>query len=277
MFNEIKVAAVSFRPKRYDLEGNAGRLEGAFREAAASGAQLAVGPEGVLEGFVVHDITLGKRPPSDMVDVALTTRSRWIRHFRALARELKMCLVFGFVEKKGRELFNCAVFLDHHGEICGKQHKMQFGCGYDPAWWYNRLGRHSRAFDTPFNRCGILICNDRWNPELARIPVLDGARYLVIPSFGSRTVKQDKTVLQRARENGVPIVEANVGVTLIVSKGEIVARSSRRVNAVTTGTIAIPAPSSPALRDQQERDFLAWREREMPSRLRRWHKKKGVD
>ena len=54
-------------------------------------------------------------------------------------------------------------------------------------------------------------------------------------------------------------------------------RKKRWMMRVTTGTIAIPAPSSPALRDQQERDFLAWREREMPSRLRRWRRKMGED
>lgn len=47
-------------------------------------------------------------------------------------------------------------------------------------------------------------------------------------------------MLARARENGVPIGDANVGVTRIVSKGEVVA-CERRVDAVTVATIVIPA------------------------------------
>ncbi len=68
---------------------------------------------------------------------------------------------------------------------------MQLAEGYHPSWWYNRLGQTSRAFDTSLGRCGILICNDRWNPQLARIPALDGAQFLVIPAYGSRSESQD--------------------------------------------------------------------------------------
>ena len=267
MFRDVRVAAISFKPVKLDLEGNAERLEKMFRRAAAEGAELAVAPEGVLEGYVVNEIIDGEIPPEEMNRVSLTMRSRTIRRFRELARTLNICLVFGLAERIGSEVYNCAVFLDHRGRLRGKYHKMQLAEGHHRSWWFNRLGKQSRAFDTPFGRAGMVICNDRWNPDIARIPVLDGARYLLIPSFGSRAPAQDRAVLARARENGVPIVEANVGVTLIVNKGEIAALS-RRMTAVTHGTISVPAPSSPENRDRHERRFLAWRSREMPERYR---------
>ncbi|GIT16216.1 MAG: hypothetical protein CM1200mP37_7970 [Chloroflexota bacterium] len=46
---------------------------------------------------------------------------------------------------------------------------------------------------------------------IARTMVFDGAQMLLINSFGSKSKGQNETVLGRARENGVPIVEANVG------------------------------------------------------------------
>ena len=46
------------------------------------------------------------------------------------------------------------------------EHKMQFAEGYDKSWYFNRPGKKIRAFDTPLGRCGMLICNDRWNPLL---------------------------------------------------------------------------------------------------------------
>ena len=265
MFEEIKVAAISFKPKKMNLRSNADRLEAMFRDAAKGGAQLAVGPEGALEGYVVNDIVDGHMAAERMNEVALTLRSREIRRFRALARELDMCLVFGLAERVGRDVYNCAVFLDQRGRLCGKYHKMQLAEGSHRSWWWNRLGRKSRAFDTPFGRAGMLICNDRWNADIARIPVLDGARYLLIPSFGSCSRDQDKAVLARARENGVPIVEANVGVTLIISHGEIVALS-RRQTAITHGVISIPAPASTRNRDRHEKAFFAWRREEMALR-----------
>ena len=265
MFQEVTAAAISFVPEKFGLQGNADRLEEMFRKAAAGGAQLAVAPEGVLEGYVVSPIISGEQPAARMKEVALTMRSQVIGRFRELARELKICLAFGLAERIGRNVFNCALFIDQTGRIRGKYHKMQLAEGSHRSWWFNRLGKKSRACNTPFGRCGFLICNDRWNPDIARIPVLDGAQYLLIPSFGSRSKEQDKAVLARARENGVPIVEANVGVTLIVSKGEIVSLS-RRETTVTFGTIEVPAAVSPANRDRHERAFLRWRKSEMPRR-----------
>ena len=272
MFQEVTAAAISFVPEKFGLQGNADRLEEMFRKAAAGGAQLAVAPEGVLEGYVVSPIISGEQPAERMKEVALTMRSPVIGRFRELARELKICLAFGLAERIGRNVFNCALFIDQTGRIRGKYHKMQLAEGSHRSWWFNRLGKKSRACNTPFGRCGFLICNDRWNTDIARIPVLDGAQYLLIPSFGSRSKEQDKAVLARARENGVPIVEANVGVTLIVSKGEIVSLS-RRETAVTFGTIEVPAAVSPANRDRHERAFLRWRKSEMPRRYASYMKR----
>ena len=265
MFEKIAVAAISFVPEKFALDKNANRLEAQCRRAAARGAQLAVAPEGVLDGYVVMDIIEGRVAAEEMRAVAVATRGAMMDRFRALARELKICLAFGLAEKIGRDLYNCAVFIDHNGKLCGKYHKMQLAEGYHRSWWFNRLGKNSRAFNTPFGRCGFLICNDRWNPDIARIPVLDGAQYLLIPSYGSRSKSQDANVLARARENGVAIVEANVGVTMAVSKGEVVALS-RKETTITYASIEIPAAASRANRDQHEGRFLTWRRREMRAR-----------
>ena len=273
MFQQLNVAAISFVPTKFDLKSNANQLEDMFRQAAANGAELALGPEGVLEGYVVNEIIAGEVSAKQMRDVALSLKSPVINQFRALARELNMCLAFGLAEAIDKDVYNCAVFIDQTGRIRGTYHKMQLAEGYHPSWWFNRLGKNSRAFQTPYGRAGFLICNDRWNADIARIPVLDGARYLLIPSFGSCSKAQDKAVLARARENGVPIIEANVGVTLIISQGEIVARS-RKQTTITYGTIDIPAPPSKQNRDAHEQTFLDWRKKEMPARYKQTQKRK---
>jgi predicted amidohydrolase len=266
----IRVAAISFVPQKFDLGGNADRLEKMFRQAADGGAQIAVSPEGALDGYVVNEIIAGEAQPEQMQSVAISVDHAIIRRFQSLARELKMCLVIGFAERIEDDVFNSALFVDDEGNIRGKYHKMQFAEGYHPSWWFNRLGKQSRAFDTPFGRCGILICNDRWNAQLARIPALDGAQFLVIPSFGSRSVDQDEAVLSRGRENGLPVIEANVGVTLVVDDGTITA-VDRREEGITFGEIRV-APARDAdieQRDRVERDFLDWRQEEMQRRYER--------
>ena len=113
-----------------------------------------------------------------------------------------------------------------------------------------------------------MICNDRWNPHLARIPVLDGARFLLIPAFGSRSKAQDEAVRSRAKENAVPVIEANVGVTLIVDSSGQVIEQDRSEVAVTLGKIAIPTTveKNVAARDELEAAFLRWRKTEMARR-----------
>lgn len=270
----VRVAAISFRPKKFDLAGNADKLEIAFRQAKRGGAEIAVGPEGSLEGYVVNEIIAGECDARKMLDVAIPIDHAVIQRFQQLSDELKLCLVFGFAERIGDDVFNSAVFIDHNGRICGKYHKMQLAEGYDPAWWFNRLGSSSRAFDTPYGRCGLLICNDRRNAALAQILVLDGARFLLIPAFGSNKISQDDVVLSRGLEQGIPVVEANVGVTLIVNNGKI-ATVDRREDAITFGEITIPPPtaSQPERRDKVEQRFLKWREQEMQRRLEKTHKK----
>ena len=266
---EVRVATVSFVPSKFELEKNATKLAQMYRQAAAGEAQLAVAPEGILEVYVVNEIIAPKATANEMKRVAVTIDSPMIKRFRKLARELNMCLVFGFAERIANDVYNSAVFIDHDGEICGRYHNMQLAEGYYASWWYNRLGRRSQAFDTPLGRCGVLICNDRWNPRLAEILSLDGVQFLVVPSFGSRSAAKDQAVLARGRENKLPVVEANVGVTLVVNDGKI-AVVDRKEEGVTFGTITVgpPVKRDRTQRDKVEREFLEWRCGEMVRRYK---------
>ena len=271
----VKLAAVSYTPEKFDIEGNARRLEGLFRQAAEAGAQLALAPEGALDGIVAMGVLKGEWPAHRALEAAVTIDSEPIRHFRHLARELGMCLAFGFAERVRDGIYDSAVFIDSRGGLTGKYHKMVFGEGYHESWWFNRIGHQSRAIDTPFGPCGFMICYDRWDPRAARLPLLDGARFLLVPTYGNRGDHHDKHVLARARENGVPLAQANgTGAAVIVSGGEIVAKHFAPVEnadagTVTTATIEVPAarPTDEAARRALEADYLAWRDDRMGTRF----------
>lgn len=51
-FRKIRVAAISMKPSKWKKEENANRLEEMFRQAAETDAELALAPEGVIEGYV---------------------------------------------------------------------------------------------------------------------------------------------------------------------------------------------------------------------------------
>ena len=157
---------------RWDVPYNLERLVGLVRQAAAAtpSPDLILAPEGILEGYPVMDIRSGDVAAEHMRTVAFTDDSPPIARLRALAAELRVCLAFGYAEQVGDEIFNCAAFVDHTGAICGKYHKLQLAEGHvdDGSCWYNAVGAHGRAFDTPLGRVGFLICNDRWNSVTRR-------------------------------------------------------------------------------------------------------------
>ena len=268
MYQSVKVSAISLKPTKWDKASNADKLEAFFVAAAKDTPQLILAPEGVLEGYVVMDVIEGSATPEAMLDIAEPLDGTYIHRFRRLAHQLKTCLCFGFAERCGTSVYNSAVFLDSNGEICGTYHKTQFAEGTHPSWNFNCIGETIRAFDTPFGRAGVLICNDRWNPLIARTLVLDGAQFLLIPSYGSKGKAQNRTVLARARENGVPIIEANVGMNLIISKGEIVAYKWGN-DQISTAHIDIPNPPSTEAARQSEQEYLQTQGPEMEVRYQK--------
>ncbi len=265
MYESVKVAAISYRPVKWDRAVNADRMEELFVEAARDKPRMILITEGALEGYVVMEVVEGRASAEDLLEVAEPIDGPYIRRFQKLARTLNTCLAFGFAERIGDEAFNCALFLDQDGEICGRYHKVQLAEGTHSSWNFNRIGHKLRAFDTPIGRVGFVICNDRWNPDIVRALVLDGARIILIPSYGSKTKEQNQAVLARARENGVPIVEANVGMNLIISKGEICAYQWGN-DQITHGVIEIPAAPSAEAARQAEQDYLAVQTPEMERR-----------
>ena len=268
MYESVEVAAISFRPTKWDKDGNADRMEQLFVRAAQGSPRLILTTEGALEGYVVMDVVEGRASADAMLDLAEPIDGPYIRRFQKLARTLNTCLAFGFAERIGDEAYNCALFLDRQGEICGRYHKVQLAEGTHSSWRFNRVGKRLRAFDTPIGRAGLVICNDRWNPQIVRALVLDGARVILIPSYGDKTKSQNQAVLARARENGVPIVEANVGMNLIISKGEICAYQWGN-DQITYGVVDVPAAPSEASARQAEQDYFTEQTPEMERRYQR--------
>lgn len=205
--SEFTVAVLKVMPAAGDSAANYERFEQMARQAAAAGAGLIVTPECYLDGYMGSS---GFRPGMTR-EKMLQSHTEPIdgpnlRKVAALARELKVHILFGFSEKRGSGLFNTAALFLPDGSLGGRYSKSHPLPGelYDP-------GGELPVFDTALGRMGVLICFDRQPPENARILALKGAQFIVVPAFGKirEAMDEDLMMQSRAHENGICIIYAS--------------------------------------------------------------------
>ncbi|MBI1390029.1 MAG: hypothetical protein GC154_16430 [bacterium] len=229
----LKAASVSIMPEKWNKQANWLKIETLVREAAARfKPHVIVTPEGALEGYVINEVNAVKDPEERartvrrFIELGEPLNGPYIKKASTLARELKIFLVLGFLERSGDRLLNTAALFDPEGDIIGKYSKTHFAQGYtiNPTCYVT--GEDYPVFDTPFGKAGILICYDRQLPEPARIIALKGAQVLFLPSYGSITDRDGwNTVLLRARayENRMPLIFSHPRQSLLIDRhGELI-------------------------------------------------------
>src|SRR5437660_7143897 len=102
----LTVAGLSVTPRRWDKQANLATFESYARQAAARGAQLALTPEGFLEGYVGNDHANPDLTREKYFAVGESLDGAMLQKVRGLARDLKMYLGLGFAEQRGGEMFN---------------------------------------------------------------------------------------------------------------------------------------------------------------------------
>ncbi len=148
------------------------------REAQQRGAQLVVFPELSLTGYSVKDMNWE-------LAVNLHADVSVLEPLLALSDSISI-LAGGIEEDEHFALYNAAFFF-HAGTISSVHRKT-----YPPTYGmfeemrYFSSGSSVRAFDTPFGRIGVLICEDLWHIALPYILAKDGA-HLIISLVASPT------------------------------------------------------------------------------------------
>jgi predicted amidohydrolase len=197
----LHVAGIVLKWIRADKEVNYRRIEPLIREAARHGAQLVVTTECFLDGYSAEDRTISESDYRALGEAI--PGGPYYERLAGLARELKIYLVAGILETKGKDRFNTAVLIGLDGTLLGKYHKQRM----DEEIARNTPGKVSTVHKTPFGKMGILICADRRDPDVVRRFRENGAEFLICPSggmFGSK--KNDAIVQARSKENQLPIV-----------------------------------------------------------------------
>jgi N-carbamoylputrescine amidase len=157
-----------------DVEENAVRAREAIGRARDDGAELVVFPELSLSGYAIGDLA---------TDVALRPDDPTISALAAEAGD--MGIVVGFVEDGPVHTYNSAAHLQN-GALLHLQRKVYLPTyGRFEEHKHFRAGQGLRAYESPWGRFAILICNDAWQPPLPFLAVHDGARVLLVPTSSS--------------------------------------------------------------------------------------------
>ncbi|MBL8133237.1 MAG: carbon-nitrogen hydrolase, partial [Anaerolineae bacterium] len=170
----LTIGLAQIYPKLADLSANLDKHLAYVEQAAAQGVQLLVFPELSLTGYQVQDL---------VPEVAITTRPDDPVFARLLDASRRLDLMVGFVHQDARQRFYTASAYLSGGELLHVHHKIYlptYGM-FDESRYFDH-GERAQAFDTPFGRVGMLICEDFWHMSPAYLLWLDGADLLLFQS-----------------------------------------------------------------------------------------------
>jgi predicted amidohydrolase len=154
-----------------DVAKNVARHADAVARAQASGARLIVFPELSLTGYSVKDLQW---------DLAISPSALPKAYTPLVKAGSSVSIIAGGIEE-GTEfgIYNSALLFDGNG--CRSVHRKVYPPTYgmfEEMRYFGR-GASARAFDTPFGRIGVLICEDLWHLPLPYLLALDGAQVII--------------------------------------------------------------------------------------------------
>ncbi len=180
----LQLAAVQFAPRKGEYVANLRRLAEVFAQADAltPRPQVLHLPETALTGYFVEGGVreLARTAGALARDLQHAYRS-------AVPPERTLEVVIGFYEVWRSTLYNSAmcVRLGGDGEpLIRYVHRKSFLPTYglfDEERFVER-GHDFRAFDTPWGRWGLMVCEDAWHSLSGTLLALDGAQVIFVSS-----------------------------------------------------------------------------------------------
>lgn len=167
-----KIGMVQFSPVLGDINRNLKTIIEWIAKARDEKCDLVIFPENALTGYFLRDLAS---------EVAQNLDSEIINQIKSESRDIDILL--GFVENSVD--FNNYISGGYFsgGEIIHVHRKVYlptYGMFEDLRYFTH--GESIRAFDTPYSRKGILICEDALHPLLAYVLAMEGASVIHVIS-----------------------------------------------------------------------------------------------
>ncbi len=206
----LKIALLQMTACGQDQAANQAKGEEFCRQAAQSGADIALFPEMWNIGYSFFNPAV----PEEQVQwaaQAIGLGDSFIRHFQTLAQELKMAIALTYLERWTNEPRNTVSLIDRYGQISltyAKVHTCDFGkeAALTPGEDFYVANLDTAA---GMVKIGAMICYDREFPESARILMLKGAEIILTPNACTLEAGRLGQFRARAFENMVGLALTN--------------------------------------------------------------------
>lgn len=185
----VQAASVAF-----DLARSLDKARTLAKRAAGTGARLVVFPEAFLSGYprgLDFGAVIGSRSDEGREDF----RRYWessvdvpgpvVDQLGEVARENRIYLVIGVVERDRGTLYGTVLFFADDGRFLGK-HRKVMPTGSERLVWGFGDGSTLPVFDTPLGRVGAVICWENYLPLLRATMYSKGIEVYCAPTADSR-------------------------------------------------------------------------------------------
>ena len=190
----VAAAVVQAAPVAFDLEATLAKVEQLTADAAGGGATLVVFPEAFVSCYprgMTFGATIGARTPEGRVwfrrywDSSIDVPGPAVERLAAIAREHRVHLVIGVIERDGGTLYCTALFLGRDGAFLGKHRKLMPTAAERLVWGFGD-GSTLPVLDTAAGRLGAVICWENYMPLLRMAMYRKGVQIWCAPTADAR-------------------------------------------------------------------------------------------
>ena len=191
---KVRAAVVQAAPAAFDRARTLEKLADLVSQAARQGAELAVFPEAFVSAYpkgLDFGAVVGRRTREGReqfrryFDSAVEVPGPDVDRMARMAREHRVHLVVGAIERDGGTLYCTVLFFAEDGRFLGKHRKLMPTAAERLVWGFAD-GSTLSVFDTRLGRLGAVICWENYMPMLRMAMYSKGVQLYCAPTADDR-------------------------------------------------------------------------------------------
>ena len=211
-----RLAVVQAASVAFDLKRSLAKVKDLASDCRAHGARLALFPEAFLSGYprgLSFGAVVGSRTPAGREDFrrcfasAIEVPGPDTDTLAAIARDNRLHLVIGVIEREHSTLYCTVLFFSPEGQLLGKHRKLMPTASERLIWGCGD-GSTLPVFATELGRLGAVICWENYMPLLRTAMYAKGIEIYCAPTADARDSWQ-ATVRHIAQEGRCFVLSCN--------------------------------------------------------------------